>query len=275
MIFNINRKKWLVIISLAIITALIPILITAFELITTDKESVIFLDGFPTSIGVLVLLYYVLLIVLALFWLIKQAISFFKLKNEKAKTELLHLKSQVNPHFFFNTLNNLYGLVGIDTKKAQELILKLSDMMRYSIYEGEKEVVTLKAEVDYLNNYIELHKMRYHKLIDVKFEVEIEAEIEDDYKVMPLLFIILLENAFKHGVENLSKDAYVYINIKAKDNKVFFEIENNFDQTLPKEDKGIGLKNLKRRLELVYPKKHTLSFSTTENVYKAKLTLQL
>ncbi|WP_034057614.1 sensor histidine kinase [Lacinutrix jangbogonensis] len=271
MIFNINRKKGFVIISVAIVTALIPILITAFELITTDKESVVFLEEYPASIGVLILLYYVLLIVLLLFWFLKQVISFFNLKNEKAKTELLHLKSQVNPHFFFNTLNNLYGLVGTDTKKAQELILKLSDMMRYSIYEGEKEVVTLKAEVDYLNNYIALHKMRYHKQIDVKFE----AEIEDDYKVMPLLFIILLENAFKHGIENLSKGAYVYINIKTIDNKVFFEIENNFDQTLPKEDKGIGLKNLKRRLELVYPKKHTLSFSATENVYKAKLTLQL
>lgn len=271
MTFNINRKKWFVFISVALVTALIPILMTAFELITTDKESVIFLEEYPTSIGVLVLLYYFILIILGLFWFIKQIISFFRLKNEKAKTELLHLKSQVNPHFFFNTLNNLYGLVGTDTKKAQELILKLSDMMRYSIYEGEKEVVALKAEVDYLKNYIELHKMRYHKQIDVKFEVE----IEDDYRVMPLLFIILLENAFKHGIENLSKDAYVHIYINSKNNKVFFEIENNFDTTLTKEDKGIGLKNLKRRLELVYPRKHTLSFSTTENVYKVKLTLQL
>ncbi|MFK5856208.1 MAG: histidine kinase [Bacteroidota bacterium] len=271
MIFNINRKKWIVIISIAIITAIIPILITAFELITTDKESVIFLEGYPTSISVLILLYYVLLVVLVLFWFIKQGISFFRFKNEKAKTELLHLKSQVNPHFFFNTLNNLYGLVGTDTKKAQELILKLSDIMRYSIYEGEKEVVTLKAEIDYLKNYIELHKMRYHKQIDVKFE----AEIEDDYKVMPLLFIILLENAFKHGIENLSKDAYVHIYINSMNNKVFFEIENNFDTTLTIQDNGIGLKNLKRRLELVYPKKHTLSFSTKKNVYKAKLTLQL
>jgi two-component system sensor histidine kinase AlgZ len=269
--FNLNRKKWLAIISVAIVTALIPIIITVFELITTDKESVVFLERYPTSISVLVLLYYFLLIILGLFWFIKQVISFFRLKNEKAKTELLHLKSQVNPHFFFNTLNNLYGLVGTDTKKAQELILKLSDMMRYSIYEGEKEVVTLKAEVDYLKNYIELHKMRYHKEIDVK----VKAEIEDDYKVMPLLFIILLENAFKHGIENLRKDAYVHININTNNNKVFFEIENNFDTTLPKEENGIGLKNLKRRLELVYPKKHGLSFSTTENVYKAKLTLQL
>jgi two-component system sensor histidine kinase AlgZ len=197
MIFDINRNKWLVIGGIAIVTAVIPIIITAFELITSEKESVVFLEGYPTSIGVLVLLYYVFLIMLALFWFTKQVISFFNLKNEKSKTELLHLKSQVNPHFFFNTLNNLYGLVGTDTKKAQELILKLSDIMRYSIYEGEKEDVALKEEVDYLKNYIELHKMRYHKEIDVKFE----AQIDDDYKVMPLLFIILLENAVKHGGE--------------------------------------------------------------------------
>jgi len=269
--FNIGRKKRFIIIGIAIVTALIPILITAFELITTGKESVVFLEGYPTSISTLVILYYILLIVLGSYWFLKQIISFFKLKNEKAKTELLHLKSQVNPHFFFNTLNNLYGLVGIDSKKAQELILKLSDMMRYSIYEGEKEEVSLKAEVDYLKNYIELHKMRYHKPIDVKFKVEIEY----DYKVMPLLFIILLENAFKHGIENLSKDAYVYIYISSKNDNVFLEIENNFDNKLPIDSNGIGLKNLKRRLELVYPKKHTLSFSKTEGVYKATLTLQL
>jgi two-component system sensor histidine kinase AlgZ len=271
MVFNVNRNKWLVIIGIAVVIAITPIIITVFELITTDKESVVFLEGYPTSIGVLVLFYYSLLFISGFFWFIKQVISFFRLKNEKSKTELLHLKSQVNPHFFFNTLNNLYGLVGTDTKKAQELILKLSELMRYSIYEGEKEEVTLKAEVDYLKNYIDLHKMRYHKQIDVKFEIE----IEDDYKVMPLLFIILLENAFKHGVENLSKDAYVYITVTAKYNKVFFEIENNFDTTHTKEDNGIGLKNLKRRLELVYQKKHILSFSTTENVYKAKLIVQL
>ena len=208
------------ILVIAIITALIPILITVFELITTDKESVIFLEGYPTSMSVLVLLYYMLLISLGLFWFVKQIISFIRLKNEKTKTELLHLKSQVNPHFFFNTLNNLYGLVGTDTKKAQELILKLSDMMRYSIYEGEKEQVTLKAEVDYLKNYIALHKMRYHKVIDVKFEIE----IEDDYKVMPLLFIILLENAFKHGARNSKKNGYIVLDLNVTSRLLDFRI---------------------------------------------------
>lgn len=270
--FNISRTKWILIVIVAIVTALIPILITAFELVTTDKESVVFLQGYPTSISlIIIILYYIGLIILGLFWFIKQMITFFRLKNERAKTELLHLKSQVNPHFFFNTLNNLYGLVGTDTTKAQALILKLSDIMRYSIYEGEKEVVTLKAEVDYLKNYIELHKMRYHKPIDVKFVVN----IEDDYKVMPLLFIILLENAFKHGVENLRKNAYVHVDISTKNNHVIFEIENNFDTTLLNDGNGIGLNNLSRRLELVYPKKHVLSLSALDNVYKAKLTLQL
>ena len=271
MIFNINRKKWSIIVVIAIVTALIPILITVFELIATEKESVVFLEGYPTSISTLILLYYLLLIILGVSWFIKQIISLIKLKNEKAQTVLLHLKSQVNPHFFFNTLNNLYGLVGTDVKKAQNLILKLSDMMRYSIYEGERDFVTLKEEVDYLKNYIELHKMRYHKEIDVQSQFQ----IEDEYKVMPLLFIILLENAFKHGLENLHEDAYVHLNMKTKNNEVFFEIDNNFDISQPKEDNGIGLKNLKRRLELVYPHKHNLTFSSTKNVYKAQLTLQL
>lgn len=269
MIWSTNKNKWLLITLIA--TAVIPILITAFEIITTGKESVIFLENYNPIIGIAIITYYIILVGLGVFWLLKQLLSFTNIKNEKAKTELMLLKSQVNPHFFFNMLNNLYGLVGKDAKKGQELILKLSDMMRYSIYEGEKETVTLKEEVDYLKNYIELHKMRYHKKININFN----CKIEEDYKVMPLLFIILLENAFKHGVERLRDNAYVNINMTTINNEIEFTIENNFDSSEDVEDAGIGLKNLKRRLELVYPKKHRLSFSTIENVYKAKLTLQL
>jgi LytS/YehU family sensor histidine kinase len=269
MIFNINKRKWSIIIGIAIVIALIPIAITVFELITTDKESVVFLKNYPTSIGVLVLLYYVLLVILSVFWFTKQVVSFFKLKSEISKAELQHLKNQVNPHFFFNILNNLYGLVKKNPKKAQDLILKLSDLMRYSIYEGEKEIVVLKDEVDYLKNYVEIHKMRYHKAVDVVFN----CQIEEKYKVTPLLFIILLENAFKHGVEILRESAFVHINIVTFENKIQFDIENNFDDSESIKDFGVGLKNLKRRLELVYPNKHKLSFSVSENVYKAKLIL--
>lgn len=262
-----NKNKWLLITLIA--TGAIPILITAFEIIITGKESVEFLGNYNPIISVIIITYYAILLASGVFWLTKQLISITKLKNEKAKTELMLLKSQVNPHFFFNMLNNLYGLVGKDAKKGQELILKLSDMMRYSIYEGEKNVVTLKEEVDYLKNYIELHKMRYHKKIDISFD----CQIDDDYKVMPLLFIILLENAFKHGVERLRDNAYVKINMITLENEIQFTIENNFDNAENATGPGIGIKNLKRRLELVYPNKHKLSFSTVENVYKVQLIL--
>ena len=203
-------------------------------------------------------------------WVIWKIRSVMQLKHEKAKTELLHLKSQVNPHFFFNTLNNLYALVGKDSDKAKQMILTLSDMMRYSIYEGQKDWVTLEQEVEYLQNYIELHKMRYHKEIDISFILDIQ---EEGYRIMPLLFIILLENAFKHGVEKLKEGAYIKLNMIANKQILNFSIENNYD-TEVSDEQGIGLKNLKRRLELVYPKKHFLSTSNEDGVFKAHLSIK-
>jgi len=234
---------------------------------------IIFNDAFGESgtFGTFAFLYFLLLIFLLSRWIFIQLKSVIRLKDEKAKTELLHLKSQVNPHFFFNMLNNLYGLVDKDSKKAQELILKLSDMMRYSIYEGQKDRVSLSDEIDYLQNYIALHKMRYHKTIDVVFNHQIG---ETDFRIMPLLFIILLENAFKHGVENLRENAYVHLHLMAENNEISFDIENNFDPAQDNEQEGIGLNNLKRRLELVYPNSHTLSFSKTNDIYKARLTIK-
>ncbi len=233
----------------------------------------IFNDAFGSSetFGIFAFLYFILLIFLLSRWIFNQIRSVLRLKDEKAKTELLHLKSQVNPHFFFNTLNNLYGLVGKDSKKAQELILKLSDMMRYSIYDGQKEKVALAQEIAYIKNYIELHKMRYYKSIDVVFNHQIA---NDEYNIMPLLFIILLENAFKHGVENLRENACVHINLRAENNEIFFDIENNFDAKVDTEEVGIGLKNLKRRLEIVYPKSYSLSFSKANAIYKAHLNIK-
>jgi len=235
---------------------------------------IIFNDAFGDSetFGIFGFLYFLLLFFLFCRWVFRQIKSIIRLKNEKTKAELMHLKSQVNPHFFFNMLNNLYGLVDKDSKKAKTLILKLSDMMRYSIYEGEKETVPLSDEIEYLQNYIELHKMRYHKAIEVKFDLQIE---EEDYQIMPLLFIILLENAFKHGVENLRKNAYVHIQMRAINKEVYFEIENNFDASEQETQGGIGLKNLNRRLELVYPKRHHFSYAKTNDVYKAELRISL
>ena len=222
-------------------------------------------------VNILAFFYFIGLFYLLIRWVIRQTKSIIKLKDEKAKTELLHLQSQINPHFFFNTLNNLYGLIEKDTKKAKNMVLNLSDMMRYSIYEGQLDWVTLEKEVEYLKNYIELHKARYRKKTEVQFNHHVQKE---GRKVMPLLFIILLENAFKHGVENLRENAYVHINLIAGEDEIHFGIENNFDSNGHSKEQGIGLKNLKRRLELVYPQRHLLSYSALDNVYKAQLTLR-
>lgn len=234
---------------------------------------VVFNDTFGQFKGFIefIFMYFIVVVIAVSHWLFVNIKALINLKTEKTKTELMHLQSQVNPHFFFNMLNNLYGLVDKDSEKAKQLILKLSDMMRYSIYDGQKEHVTLKEEIDFIHNYIELHKMRYHKNIAIDFDVTIE---DNSIKIRPLLFIILVENAFKHGVEVLRNNAFVHLVITSKNNEVSFKIENNFDKN-EKKEKGIGLENLRRRLELVYPKKHQLTNSVTDAIYTTKLVFKL
>lgn len=226
-------------------------------------------DGFV----VFSLLFFTSMAVWMIRWVILQIQFILRLKKEKTHAELMHLKSQVNPHFFFNTLNNLYGLVEKDPAKAQQLILKLSDMMRYSIYEGQNDWVSLSDEITYLENYMDLHRMRYHKDIAIRFDLDVQ---DRNVKIMPLLFIIMVENAFKHGVEKLRKDAFVHIRLKATQQVIDFEIENNFDTEEINSVAGIGLKNLKKRLELVYRKKYKLEeFLDREGIYKIQLSLTL
>jgi len=271
MISILKRNNWLLVKILVIVSIVIPVGITAYEFVILGKDSVVFLGDYPSAVGIIVVIYYALLLVIGIIWIVMQLKSIMTLKNEKMKNELLHLQSQVNPHFFFNMLNNLYGMVDKDVEKSKTIILKLSDLMRYSIYEGEKSLVSLDEEVSYLKNYIELHRMRYRKSIDIQFDITTE---DKTYKVMPLLFINLLENAFKHGVENLRENAYVHINVKASNGIIDFEIANNFDANELSGKKGIGIKNLKRRLELAYPKKHNLIFTNDNSVFKAQLQLQ-
>jgi len=191
------------------------------------------------------------------------------LKAEKSQAELSLLRTQINPHFFFNTLNNLYALTVKNSKQAPEVILKLSDMMRYTIYEGEKETVKLADEIEYLNNYIELHKIRYKKTVVITFNHAIDINL----MIAPLLYIILLENAFKHGIETLTENAYIHINLVENKNFICFMIENNFDPNEVNEPKGIGLQNLKRRLSLLYKDTHELIVEITNNTYKTTLKI--
>ncbi|MCT4698706.1 sensor histidine kinase [Tenacibaculum haliotis] len=204
-------------------------------------------------------------------WVFQQWKWLKTIESKKAKAELALLKNQINPHFFFNTLNNLYGLTVEKSDDAPDVVLKLSDMMRYTIYMGKEDLVPLKDEVEYLQNYIELHKIRYQKKVDIQFHyINIS-----DVKIAPLLYIIALENAFKHGIEKLTENAYIHINISKKNNIILFEIENNFEKPEVAQKTGIGLDNLKQRLQLLYPKKHELTIKKNNSKYKLSLKLEI
>jgi len=239
----------------------IPLLIFAIELTAGT-------DGFlKNSVRILLLIEIAYLI---FYWTFKYRKSIQKLKNDKLEAELMLLKNQINPHFFFNTLNNLYSLIKKDADAAQDYVLKLSDLMRFTIYDSGKEKVQLKDEIHYLINYIELQTARYHKDIDVNFEKTIK---NSEVMVAPLLFIILLENAFKHGVEKATENAFVHIQLIEDDNKISFTVKNNYDPEESSKESGIGLKNLQDRLNLLYPNSHKLCASSEENIYSTTLEI--
>lgn len=207
--------------------------------------------------------------ILIILWYYEQWKWFRTLKADKARAELALLRSQINPHFFFNTLNNLYSLVVQQSDKAPDVILKLSDMMRYTIYEGNKETVPLKEEIEYLQGYIDLHKIRYQKEVDIRFEFSGNPDSE----IAPLLFIILLENAFKHGVESLREGAFIHASLTEDKGKISFKITNNFEEQEGVGQEGIGLKNLKKRLELLYPGRHTFTITKEAGIFSIILQI--
>lgn len=192
-----------------------------------------------------------------------------EIEKASAEAELAALKSQVNPHFLFNTLNNIYSLIQIDQSKAQEAVHDLSGMLRYVLYESESPTVTLGKESAFLGDYIKLMNMRCPK--DAKVEVSLPGE-ESGRKIAPLLFIPLIENAFKHGIST-TEPSSVKINLNEDGNYVSCIVENT---CFPKDDSdrsgsGIGIKNLCRRLDMLYPGAYSFEYGKVQNVYRCVL----
>lgn len=204
-----------------------------------------------------------------LLWIFEQWKRLKDLENEKNQAELAMLKNQINPHFLFNTLNNLYGLCVEKSDAAPEVVLKLSDMMRYTIYEGRKEEVSLAKEVEYLENFLGLQKLRHRHQPEIDFQVT----IKQDKLISPLLFIVPVENAFKHGVEKLTELGFVRISLYSDQEKLNLKVENNFEVNPHHTNTGIGLENLKRRLELAYPEMHSLQITQEKGVYQLVLEI--
>jgi len=195
-----------------------------------------------------------------------------ELQKEKLETELQFLKNQVNPHFFFNTLNNLYALTLRKSNEASQVVLKLSDLMSYMIYETKNDKVLLSKELKYLNDYIELEKLRYgdYLSVDVKLEGKIDTQL-----VAPLIFVPFIENAFKHGVAKGAKNNSITIYFNVKQNQIEFICNNDINKKTNLPASGIGLSNVKRRLELLYANSHQLSITNNENRFIVHLKLNL
>ncbi|MEO6884253.1 MAG: histidine kinase [Bacteroidia bacterium] len=195
-----------------------------------------------------------------------------EMENEKLSSELLFLKSQVNPHFLFNTLNNIYSLTYKKSDGAPIAILKLADLMRYMLYDSNDEKVPLEKEISYIQNYIDLQKMRISSAVKINFSTEGEMQ---NHLIEPMLLIPFVENAFKHGISYLENSA-ITIHLKTSEHQLFFSVKNTIP-SVKNNDKdkssGIGLQNVTRRLNLLYPTIHELFIDESENNYSVKLCI--
>lgn len=196
-----------------------------------------------------------------------------EMEKEKLHSELAFLKNQVSPHFFFNTLNNIYSLIGIDGPTAQESVLKLSKMMRYLLYESEQGETTMRHEIDFMDNYIDLMKLRLNPRVDL--QVNFPKDLHD-FTIPPLLFIPFIENAFKHGISH-REPSFIKISMLVEQDRIVFSAVNSVgksSQTGDMQHSGIGLDNVKKRLNLLFPDRYELKIGKTDSVFTVELFIK-
>ncbi len=199
-----------------------------------------------------------------------------ELQTQTMQSELRFLKSQINPHFLFNTLNNLYALTLKKSDKAPEIVIKLSEMMRYMLYECNEKRVPLSKEVNYIQNYLDLEALRQGKEVEINFDVYGEV---GNQTIAPLMFIPFLENSFKHGLNHHINQGYVDIRLDVETAAVRLRIENSKPDSVPLPEHprsgGIGLVNVRRRLNILYPEQYELKVENEPNSYAVDLKLNL
>lgn len=195
-----------------------------------------------------------------------------ELKRQNLQAEMDYLKYQINPHFFMNTLNNIHALIDIDPEYAKNAIIELSKMMRYVLYESGHEIISLDRDIQFLRNYIELMRIRYSKDVDIR--IEVPEGLPAQVSIPPLLLIVFVENAFKHGISYRRK-SFIHIRIEYADGKVSSTVVNSRmpAQSAPKRV-GIGLENVRKRLELIYgPRRYALDIREEAETYTVKLVI--
>ena len=197
-----------------------------------------------------------------------------RLEKQDLERQLEYLRYQVNPHFFMNTLNNIHALVDINPERAKTTIVELSKMMRYILYEGDKKYIPVQREALFLNNYIELMRLRYSSRVSISLDM---PEMMPDVMLPPLLLIIFVENAFKHGV-SYAAPSFIDIKVEVTQDKLKFRCRNSRQEQKPDEKKkkgGVGLANARRRLDLLFPNQYSLEIKENDKEYDVQLEIPL
>lgn len=274
--FLLNKKYWLYFLFLLLTIAAVLILSRTiffyfgFNPVMLDNANPAIEKVIPVILVNDILLW-LLSIVISILWTVYDRLK--RTESEKLSAQIASLKSQINPHFLFNTLNNIYA-IAIDTSpKAADMVDKLSDMMRYTMRDTQHDFVLLEDEINYINNYIELQKLRMDRSVKLKY---CSLENVPALQIAPMLLIPFIENAFKHGVNSEQKS---YIEIELSINKTEFRLNVLNNKVNVQKDisegSGLGIENTKHRLNLIYPSKHLLVINDAEKEYTVSLYINL
>ena len=194
------------------------------------------------------------------------------MRHNMMQAELDYLKYQINPHFFMNTLNNIHALIDIDSEAAKDTVIELSKMMRYVLYDSEQDSISLEKEIQFLQHYIQLMRLRYSDSVEIV--VDVPESSPSQVKIPPLIFIVFVENAFKHGISYNSR-SYIHISIEvsAEGDRVHYTVSNSKNPSKWKTHGGIGLDNVRKRLDLLFPRRYQLEIEDTAHHYSVELNI--
>ncbi len=211
------------------------------------------------------------------FFFLNRSITFQKVNAQKDKLqkemELNYLKEQVNPHFLFNSLNSIYALSKSQSPETPDLVMQLSELMRYQLESAKKDMVSLREELDFIENYLLLEEKRLSERCNIELYI---SEYEREFHIAPMLLIPFVENAIKHGAQSTNSESYIYISTEIKETMFYASIINSKPETtIDLNRKGLGLENVKKRLLLLYPKMHSLQIENNRKEYKVSLSIDL
>ncbi|TWR30679.1 histidine kinase [Mucilaginibacter pallidiroseus] len=273
-----DKKKYKLY-ALAIISTLILSGLAKYGLALVFKSVILVRLGKDVSVGIylfnvtftsIIFVFLSTVLKFSIDWFLNERIQ-HDLENQRLTAELSFLKSQINPHFLFNSLNSIYSLAYQKSDTTPEAVLKLSEIMRYMLYECNDNKVDLEKELQYLHNYIDLQKIRFGNKAFIDFEVTGEVT---NQQIVPLLLIAFIENAFKHGIANDAM-APIKLRINIDAGKLYFFIQNKKNTHNRDASGGIGLSNVKRRLDLLYPRKYNMEIRDEADTYTSQLSLVL